>query len=203
MASSSVSSPTVSFVWSKVFLLGGKIHECLDVDDPSCQGGIAALQAQLRRYTAGIDTISKPLLINRLDFETAFVQMHPLGRGVNRLVLHNYYGLDVYFAFRSLLTQRKDVSPNFAMDIANLNTLDIQPLFGNLGISTANPWNQFSKHIHFDKDSGLAVIVIDDAGVLQSMHHLMDSEESIEMQVALNPGKMSIFMSRVVLEILC
>jgi hypothetical protein len=122
-------------------------------------GGLAALFALLRYYTAEEEPA---LVLNRLDFATAFVQMHPLGRGVNRLVLQDYFGLDSFFAFRSFVTQTPGISPRFAKDIATLRSPQFRPLLGNLFMSPRNAWHQIASHIKFDQATGLAVLVVDD-----------------------------------------
>lgn len=100
-------------------------------------------------------------MINRLDYATPFVQMHPLGRGVNRLILNDYFGLDAFYAFRSLVGQTPDISPRFARDIATLRSTEFRPLLGNLFVSTKNPWHKIATNIKFDQKTGLAVLVVD------------------------------------------
>lgn len=151
---------SIAFIWSSANLLSGGVGNCLTIGDASCTGGIAELLAFRRHYAQENQT---SLVVNRLDFATPFVQMHPLGRGLNRLILYEYLGFEVYYAFRSLLGQTREVSPSFERDIRNLSSLNIRPLLGNIGVSTANPWNQFSKHIHFDRNTGIALLAIDGA----------------------------------------
>ena len=163
MSSTIMDSPTpssVSFVWSYMNLLSGGLYDCQDADDDSCSGGIASVHAFLRKYSDGIDEGS--LIISRLDYQSVFVNMHPLNWGVNRLILHDRFHQDLIFAYRSLLVSTKDDTHIQQRDLSTLQVKDLPLLLGNVVVSTSNVWSQYTKNIHFDDKTGLAVVVIDD-----------------------------------------
>ena len=91
-----MTTATINFVWTWASLLSGALDTCLTWDDESCEGGIAAVRANLRFYEeewrqeqrdlTGEDPVQHSLIIPRLDYQSAFVQMHELNWAVNRYV---------------------------------------------------------------------------------------------------------------------
>ena len=87
---------TINFVWTWASLLSGGLNTCLTWDDEACEGGIAAVRANLRYYQeewrqehlnqTGEDPEQISLIIPRLDYQSAFAQMHELRWAVNRYV---------------------------------------------------------------------------------------------------------------------
>ena len=158
------SSSTVSLVFSKASLLSGGLHDCYDVHDVNCEGGIALVDAYLRQYSDGVDEAS--LVVNELDSQSVFVQMHPLDWNVNRLVLHDYFGYNNYYAKPSLLEQHRVDSQVSNRDLSGLQTHRIKTLMkADIAPSVINSWSQYTRNIILDEKSGLAVMVADGSGV--------------------------------------
>eukprot|EP00529_Nitzschia_sp_RCC80_P008172 CAMPEP_0113458268 /NCGR_PEP_ID=MMETSP0014_2-20120614/9836_1 /TAXON_ID=2857 /ORGANISM="Nitzschia sp." /LENGTH=1225 /DNA_ID=CAMNT_0000349789 /DNA_START=95 /DNA_END=3772 /DNA_ORIENTATION=+ /assembly_acc=CAM_ASM_000159 len=163
-SSSSSNAPTnnvVNFVWSYAPLLSGGVYDCQNIDDESCEGGIAVLLAHLRNHSSP-ETDQGNCIIPRIDYQSAFVQMHPLEWGVNRVVLGDYFGYKSYFIYRSFMTQHKTDTVNSVRDLSSLHTRDIRPLVGNFVVYTENSWFEYIQNIHFDPNTGLAVFPIDE-----------------------------------------
>jgi hypothetical protein len=155
-----VESPrSISFVWSYMNLLSGGLDDCQHADDETCSAGIASVHAFLRQYSNGVDEGS--LIISRIDYQSVFVNMHPLDWGVNRLILHDRFDHNIFFAYRSLLSSTKDNTNIQQRNLSTLQTEDLQVLLGNVVVATSNVWSQYTKNIYFDEDTGLAVIVVD------------------------------------------
>lgn len=86
-------------------LLPGDLRDSLDptnATDPTCVGGLAAVSSIIRHSQLRGDgpAIHRP----KMDRQSKFVQMHPEGWGVNRLIAHDYFGYDSFFAPPSLFT---------------------------------------------------------------------------------------------------
>lgn len=154
-----VSSPSVSLVFSTTTLLSGGLEDCVDVDDSSCEGGIALIRAFLRQHSDGIDDAN--LIINRLDYQSVFVQMHPLDWNVNRLIMHDYFGMRTFWTNPSLMDQHKGDSEVSIRDLSGLQTETFRPtIHGNKFVETTNSWSQYVKNVHFDEATGLAIIYV-------------------------------------------
>jgi hypothetical protein len=152
-------TPSVSLVFSTATLLSGGLESCYDVDDDSCEGGIALIRAFLRQYSDGIDEAS--VIINRLDYQSVFVQMHPLDWNVNRLILHDYFGMQTFWTNPSLMDQHKGDSPVSIRDLSGLHTNSFRPtIHGNKFVETTNSWSQYVKNVHFEESTGLAIIYV-------------------------------------------
>lgn len=97
----------------------------------------------------------------RLDFESSFVQMHPLEWAVNRYIFHEHFGFETYFAYRSLLSQSTIDSPISNRDLSDLQSSTFRPMIGNVAVPSLNSWSPYVQNIHFDHKTGLALIPID------------------------------------------
>jgi hypothetical protein len=122
-------NPSVSLVFSSTTLLSGGLSDCHDVDDDSCEGGIALLRAFLRQNSDNIDEAS--VIINRLDYQSVFVQMHPLDWNVNRLILHDYFGMQTFWTNPSLMDQHKGDSPTSVRDLSGLQRRKVRSTGGS------------------------------------------------------------------------
>lgn len=89
-----MATTVINFVWTWASILSGGLDNCVSWDDPSCEGGIATVNANLRYFEkqwrqeqlnlTGEEPQQVSLVIPRLDYQSAFVQMHELSWGVNR-----------------------------------------------------------------------------------------------------------------------
>lgn len=89
-----MTTAVVNFVWTWASLLSGGLQSCVSPDDPTCEGGISAVRANLRYFEeeyrqryfnlTGQDPVQTSLIIPRLDYQSAFAQMHELDWTVNR-----------------------------------------------------------------------------------------------------------------------
>ena len=100
------------------------------------------------------------LHLQLLDKDNAFVHMHPLGLSVNRLILSDLMGLDVCASSPSILLQNKLDYEVSSQDISNLQTHAMPLLLTNVNVPPQNSWHEFTKAVHFDKDTGLAVLSV-------------------------------------------
>eukprot|EP00984_Skeletonema_dohrnii_P020365 scaffold9895_cov67-Skeletonema_dohrnii-CCMP3373.AAC.1 len=144
-------------------LLSGLLHQCLNADDPSCNGGVAAFSAMLRHHSKleAQDNQNDALPfahIQLLDKDSAFVHMHPLGLSVNRLILNGLMGLDVFASSPSILLQNNLDSGVSSQDISYLQTHDMPLLISNVGVPPSNSWHPYTKAVHFDTETRLAIL---------------------------------------------
>jgi len=144
-------------------LLSGLLHQCLNADDPSCNGGVAAFSAMLRHHSKleAQDNQNDALPfahIQLLDKDSAFVHMHPLGLSVNRLILNGLMGLDVFASSPSILLQNNLDSGVSSQDISYLQTHDMPLLISNVGVPPSNSWHPYTKAVHFDAETRLAIL---------------------------------------------
>jgi 7 transmembrane sweet-taste receptor of 3 GCPR/5'-nucleotidase, C-terminal domain len=108
---------------------------------------------------AQITTAGGSLIIPRVDYQSAFSQMHPLQWAVNRFVFSNYYHWNTFFAYPSFLFQEDNT--NSAVNNNNMQTHDWQPLLSNTNIAPANGWASYVQRVHLDPTTRLAVLSID------------------------------------------
>jgi len=78
--------------------------------------------------------------------------MHPIGWGVNRLIMRDHFEWDTFITPPSLFTGPRDVS--------FLLSHNFKPVLSNVILSPTNSWFEFLANVHFDKDTGVAAIVI-------------------------------------------
>lgn len=143
--------------------LSGQLNQCFNASDPSCNGGVAAFRAMLRHYSKleAKDTRDDALPfahIQLLDKDSAFVHMHPLGLSVNRFILNGVMGLDVFASSPSILLQNKLDYEVSSQDISSLQTHDMPLLLSNVGVPPSNSWYPYTKAVHFDTETRLAIL---------------------------------------------
>lgn len=124
-------------------LLSGRLDQCRDADDPTCSGGVAAFRAVLRHQQrihqngtdddGDADAVVPAVQMQLLDKNNAFVHMHPLGLSVNRLVLHELMGMDVFASSPSILLQNKVDYEVSSQDLSYLQTDEMPLLLTNVG----------------------------------------------------------------------
>lgn len=146
----------VHLILSWAPLLSGGLSECLSPDDESCEGGVAAVAAYARHYCRD----EPHLVIPFADKQTPFVQMHPLGWSVNRLVLNKIMGWEVFGSTPSLLTQNSVDYDISYRDISDMQSKEMPLLLTNVAIPPGNSWYQFAVPVYFDEATGLATMVV-------------------------------------------
>jgi hypothetical protein len=154
-------SRNVNLITSGASLLSGGLDECLTPEDESCVGGIAAVTAFARNNTNAEPQVT----IQKLDKNSPFVNMHPLQWVVNRLILNQVFGLDVFMSNPSLLLQNNVDSNVSNRDISDLQAFDFPLLLSNSVIPPINSWFAYSKAVHFDQETGLAIASLTDENV--------------------------------------
>jgi len=148
---------SVNIVGTWASLLGDtKLTDCRSPEGEPCSGGVTAVAAYLRNYGNG----EPSLVLPRADRDTPFVQMHPLGWNVNRLVLNEILGWKLFASTPSLLAQDDEVSRR---DLSDLQTEDMPLVLTNVAVPPSNSWYSYTKAIYFDKATGLAVLSVADS----------------------------------------
>mmetsp|Transcript_32654 Transcript_32654/g.39673 ORF Transcript_32654/g.39673 Transcript_32654/m.39673 type:complete len:1372 (-) Transcript_32654:215-4330(-) len=146
-------STVINVFWSNAGLLSGSLSQCLDpsnITDATCEGGLTSVAAVIRISRARGD--GPALFFPVIERTTRFVQMHPLGWGVNRLIMRSQFGWDTFLAPPSLFSGVRDMS--------SLQSHDFTPLLSNLDLGPTNAWLKFIEQVHFDHDTGIAAIVV-------------------------------------------
>lgn len=82
--------------------------------------------------------------------------MHPLGWGVNRLVLLRRFGWNSYFTSPSLFSEAT------GRDVSRLRTPDFRPLMTNCDLDALSPWADYLERVHFDYNTGTASVHVRD-----------------------------------------
>jgi hypothetical protein len=163
--------PFVNVITSGAPLLSGGLDECQSPEDETCLGGVAAVMAYARNNTQSSTNPEEPKVIFQLlDKNSPFVNMHPLQWVVNRLVLHEIFGLDVFISQPSLLLQNKVDSEVSQRDISNLQTNHMPLLLTNAAVQHSNSWHPYVEAVYFDRETGLAIanIVADEVPAMIS-----------------------------------
>ena len=143
---------TVNLVWTAATLLSGDFEDCQNAADETCEAGMAAVNAYVRYYGGDIT------IVPRLDYQSAFVQMHPLTWNVNRLVFEDVLGLSRWFVSPWLFDETKQ-------DLSKLRTKNIRPLISNMiPLSTVNVWHSYIDTVYFDEKTNLAIMAVDQSG---------------------------------------
>lgn len=149
----------INFVFTDARLLSGNqlLSDCQDASDENCTQGVAAVGAYLRHLAANE---SEPLFVLPiLETSSQFVRVHPLGWNVNRLILNGLMKWNVYAGQPSLLNQHVRDGGN--QDLTYLQNEDFKLLLSNVNIPPSSSWDGgWHEHIHFDVNTGLALIVI-------------------------------------------
>ena len=112
---------------------------------------------------------SATLVIPRVDYQSAFSQMHPLEWAVNRLVHSNFFGWEIYTAVTSFFLIHEHDSEISERDLSNFFTNEIRPLYTNFYLQPFMSLGEYIERIHFDDKTGLAVLLLgrDDLAYMQ------------------------------------
>lgn len=146
---------TVHFIVTAATLLSGGLDECMNPPlDPSCEAGVAAVGAWARNLTD-----SDPhLVLPQFDKSSPFVQMHPLGWSVNRLVFQHVMGWRTFLSTPALLTQHKGDYDISSRDLSDLQSTELPFLLSNVAVPPSNSWSTYTLPVYFDHETGLAVL---------------------------------------------
>ena len=153
---SSLLARTVHVVISVATLLSGEMQNCTTPSDPSCRSGVAAVSAFARNETGNEASLVLPFF----DKSSPFVQSHPLGWSVNRLVLGEIMGWPVFLSPPGLLTQHSGDFNISSRDLSDLQTTEFPFLLSNVGVPPSNSWSPFIAPVFFHDTTGLAVLSI-------------------------------------------
>ena len=148
------SSKTVNLVYTEARLLSGSsLDACQNITDPTCSGGVTAVDA-FARDISGDDPF---LVIPRVDYASSFIQLHPLKDAANRLIMSHQLGWRVFVApgwYIGAETHQK------GKDMSGMQSIDFPLLQSNTVLSPDNTWYSYTRGILFDEDTGLAVIYL-------------------------------------------
>lgn len=86
------------------------------------------------------------------------------GWAVNRYVLHELMGWEVFLSPPSLLVQNALDFSISTQDLSAMQTTDWPCLLTNAAVPGSNSWSPYIKSIHFDKSTGLALMNFYDQG---------------------------------------
>eukprot|EP00538_Stauroneis_constricta_P012874 CAMPEP_0119549126 /NCGR_PEP_ID=MMETSP1352-20130426/2901_1 /TAXON_ID=265584 /ORGANISM="Stauroneis constricta, Strain CCMP1120" /LENGTH=1270 /DNA_ID=CAMNT_0007594597 /DNA_START=577 /DNA_END=4389 /DNA_ORIENTATION=+ len=160
---STSTTTTAHLVTSGALLLSGDFEDCNHPLDAACEGGVASVVAYARHL---IDTEQEhTTFIQKFDKKSPFVNTHELQWVVNRLILNGIFGFNVFISNPSLLLQNSIDSDVSSRDISDLQTHDMPLLLSNSQIPPSSSWNLYTKSIHFDESTGLAIANIADEDV--------------------------------------
>jgi hypothetical protein len=173
---------TVHVASSWAPLLSGGLAGSFTANDPTCRGGVAAAAAFSRYHSKGGPII----FVSRADKYSPFVQMHPLGWRVNRLVLKDLLDLDNLLSTPAVLTQNKGDFEMSQCGISDLQTEDMRLLLTNVVIPPGKSWYHFHKTVHLDADTGLAAIVVVDSDVIFSSPQIEAVQGTLRYVAKLN-----------------
>ncbi|KAL7482302.1 hypothetical protein ACHAW6_007980 [Cyclotella cf. meneghiniana] len=148
-------SSIFNIFWSFTSLLPGDLNDCPDptnTTEATCVKGSAAVASVIRH---SIERGDGPAFhFPKLDRESKFVATHPEGWGVNRLILHDYFGWECFNAPPSLFTDEERLGS------INLLTPNFRPTMSNVALLPSSKWFQFLEHIHIHEETGAAFIYI-------------------------------------------
>lgn len=134
----------------------GSLVDCANPSDPTCKGGVASVAAY-NRYFSGDEP---SLVLMRADTASPFVQMHKLGWSLNRLVLRERMGWKMFLSSPSLLLQNSHDFNASQRDLSDLQTRDMPLVLTNVAVPPSNSWSPFTESVHFDEETGLAILSI-------------------------------------------
>jgi 7 transmembrane sweet-taste receptor of 3 GCPR/5'-nucleotidase, C-terminal domain len=148
---------TVHLVWSDATLLSLEsdqdMAECKDASDSSCIAGMATVAAYARKYSGGQPTT----IIPHLDYQSAFVQMHPLQWNINRVVFEQILKAHRFFVSPWLFSDARQ-------DLDFLRSHEFHPVISNIiPVGTDNLWYPYIDTVYFDVQTSLAVLTVDQA----------------------------------------
>ncbi|CAB9508824.1 Gamma-aminobutyric acid (GABA) B receptor [Seminavis robusta] len=170
----STSTTRVNLVLSSSRLLSGRaLTDCRHADDPSCSGGVAAVAAYARSESVRSSNndgteLTPTLVIPQFDFQSPFIQQHPLQWAANRLVLQHLLGWKLFLARSWFLNtggreQSRDISP--------LQTKQWPLLISNVAVPSTNSWYHYTKGVFLDQHTNLAIISIVEEIDVSNFHH--------------------------------
>ena len=122
-------SSIFNIFWSFTSLIPGDQSDCPDPTnstDTTCVKGSAAVASVIRHSKERGD--GPAFHFPKLDRQSKFVSMHPEGWGVNRLILHDYFGWDSFNAPPSLFTDDE------RLESVNLLTPNFRPTMSNVAL---------------------------------------------------------------------
>jgi len=170
--SSSSSSSKVSVVASNAPLLSGGLEDCLSPDDETCEAGFAAVSARMRQH-------SEPtLVLPQLDKTSPFVHMHPFKWAVNLLVLQGLFGWSLFVSSPSILTAGNDLTL--------LQSTRMPLLLTNSVVPPSSSWQAFHETVHFDTNTGLAVLSIADSGQTYNWPQIESTQGGLDYIARIN-----------------
>ena len=145
-------------------LSGSSLEDCASVDDESCTGGVAAVSAYVRHFTKQQQQPTQPTLVfPKFEKQSQFVQVHPLGWSVNRLILQGLLKWNVFMSTPSLLLQNARDNYGSQRDLTYLQERTFPFLLSNVQVPPSLSWganSEYHKYIHFDDDTGIALMSI-------------------------------------------
>lgn len=151
---------TVHFIVTAATLLSGDLDKCRFPTDATCEAGVASVAAWPRNLTQGEPFTVLPVF----DKSSPFVQMHPLGWSVNRLVFQQIMGWEFFTSTPALLTQHEEDQAVSSRDLSDVQTGDFPFLLSNVAIPPSNSWAEYAVPIYFDQETGLAVLSVSNNG---------------------------------------
>lgn len=161
---SSLFARTVHLIVTAATLLSGDLDECL-TPPSDCKAGVAAVDAWARHLTVSTKERQgqqqDPYVVLPLfDKGSPFVQMHPLGWVVNRLVLQHVMDWRVFRSTPALLTQHKGDFDVSTRDLTDMQSSEFPFLLSNAAIPPANSWSPYVLPVYFDQETGLAIMSV-------------------------------------------
>ncbi|CAB9520978.1 Gamma-aminobutyric acid (GABA) B receptor [Seminavis robusta] len=167
------SSATINLIGCAAPLLSARtLSDCQSAEDPTCEGGVAAVAALARHHASTDNGDQSTLIIPRLDRQHEFVQSHPQGWNVNTLVLHQHFGWNVVTSHPSLVEENQqqqeltlddsiqEQSP--PMDLSGLQTPDMPIVMTNVALPPSNSWHPYVQSVHFDTQTRIAIIALEE-----------------------------------------
>lgn len=156
------SSPrVVNLVLTCATLLSGDLHECLTADDPDCRAGVAAVSTFIRH----LNPVEPTLVFPKFEKQSQFVQVHPLGWNVNRLVLQELLQWKLLMSTPSLLLQNQRDNYGSKRDLSYLQSPQFPLLITNVDVPPSNSWAIANhEYVHFDPDTHIALLSIANSG---------------------------------------
>jgi hypothetical protein len=160
--------PTPSLVRHLVLtearLLSGELNDCRTATDPSCQGGVAAVAACVRH---DIPPTHSTLVFPKLEKQSQFVQVHPLGWNVNRLILQGLLHWKILMSTPSLLLQNERDGYGSPQDLTYLQDSNFPLLLTNVAVPPSNTWganNAYHHYVYWDDTTQIALMSIANSG---------------------------------------
>lgn len=153
---------TVHLVLTEATLLSGNLDECFDAQDEDCEGGVAAVSAFVRHL---IPKDQPRFVFPKFEKQSQFVQVHPLGWSVNRLILQGVFQWKALMSTPSLLLQNGRDGYGNKRDLSYLQDADFPFVLTNVDVPPSNSWAiGYHKYVYFDQDTHIALLSIANSG---------------------------------------